>query len=58
MFHVRLNSCRMQRFIVLQVFEIVWVVLKVSLQPPRKSEFRCQRTRNIIPAELVQPETP
>jgi hypothetical protein len=48
MFHVRLHSCRMQRLIVLQVFEIIWVVLKVSLQPPRKSEFRRQRTRNTI----------
>jgi hypothetical protein len=37
MFHVRLHSSGMQWLVVLQVLEIIWVVLKVSLQPPHKS---------------------
>ena len=36
-FHVRLHSSGMQWLVVLQVLKIIWVVLKVSLQPPHKS---------------------
>ena len=34
MFHVRLHPRRMQRFVVLQVIEVVRMVFKVSLTPP------------------------